>query len=255
MVRDVRGERGTATGESDTSKAFPRETTFSGSGSNIAHQLPMTDFLRSWNRGGLIVVFLASSTAVLLSAAHADAQIKEPGAHRSYSVELEPHALLLWRDHARDHWDDGSGYGLGMRASIPIVENGFVSSINNSVAIGFGLDWGRYSHRCWLRKDREWTGDCTNDEFLVPVVMQWNFYFTQAFSVFGEPGLAIRHSRWSWPNGYCDGPNGVVPCDYSDNDTDVEPVLYLGGRLGNDDVSFTFRVGWPYASVGASFFL
>jgi hypothetical protein len=224
-------------------------------GPNVALKWRMTHLFRSWNHAERILALLATSALVFLVAPRADAQIKQPGSHGSYSVELEPHLLLLWRDHSRDYWDDGSGYGLGMRASIPIVDNGFISSINNSVAIGFGLDWGRYSHQCWLKNDRDWKGDCSNDEVLIPVVMQWNFYLTRAFSLFGEPGLAVRHSRWSWPNGYCDGPNGAVPCDYSDSDTDVEPVLFVGGRVGNDDVSFTFRLGWPYASVGASFFL
>lgn len=206
-------------------------------------------------RGTLALTALAPLTAVLLVASSATAQIKQPGAHAQYSVELEPHAALWWRDHSRAYWDNGSGLGLGLRASIPIVDNGFVSSINNSVAIGFGLDWGRYSHRCWWRDNRDQSGDCSNDEVWVPVVMQWNFYLTRAFSVFGEPGLAIRHSRWSWPNGYCPGPNGAVACDYSDSDTGIEPVFFAGGRLGNEKLSFTFRVGWPYASVGASFFL
>ena len=33
------------------------------------------------------------------------------------------------------------GFGLGGRFSIPIVRNGFIGSINNSVAIGLGLEF------------------------------------------------------------------------------------------------------------------
>jgi hypothetical protein len=85
--------------------------------------------------------------------------------------------------------------------------------------------------------------------------MQWNFFLTRAFSLFAEPGLAVRHSRWNWPNGYCAGPSGPVGCNYSDSSTGLDPVFFVGGRVGTDNVRFTFRVGWPYASVGASFFL
>ena len=215
----------------------------------------MDHSIRSPRPGRLAIASIASFAVVLLVGSSADAQIKQPGAHAHYSVELEPHALLWWRDHSRDYWDDHAGLGLGLRASVPIVDNGFISSINNSVAIGFGLDWGRYSHRCYWDRKNNLGSDCSNDEFAAPVVMQWNFFITKAFSAFGEPGLVIRHSRWSWPNGTCDGPNGTYPCDYSDSDTRVDPVFFAGGRLGNEDVSFTFRIGWPYASVGASFFL
>ncbi|MBI5535193.1 MAG: hypothetical protein HY898_20875 [Deltaproteobacteria bacterium] len=72
----------------------------------------------------LRVAILAALASIVLIAPDAQAQIKQPGAHARYSVELEPHALAWWRDHSRDTWDNGSGWGLGLRASIPIVENG-----------------------------------------------------------------------------------------------------------------------------------
>lgn len=191
--------------------------------------------------------------AVQLPVREASAQIKERGAHARYAVELEPHALLWWGDRSH-YWDDGLGMGAGLRVSIPILQDGFVPSINNSVAIGFGGDWGRYDHQCWWRGDPSLNGDCVNNEFWFPVVMQWNFFMTKSFSLFGEPGLAIRHSRWTWPNGYCTTSSGPEVCDFSDSETGLEPAFYAGGRVGNENVAFTFRVGWPYASVGASFF-
>lgn len=201
---------------------------------------------------GVALASLAALTAMLFIASNADAQIKQPGAHPNYSVEIEPHGSVWWWDSSHD-WNNNSGLGLGLRASIPIVQNGFVSSINNSVAIGFGADWGHYSHRCWWQGNHDLAGNCSNNTFWFPVVMQWNFFFTKAFSLFGEPGVAIRHSRWSWQNGYCGGPGAPYNCDNSD--IGIEPVFFVGGRLGNESISFTFRVGWPYASVGASFFL
>ncbi|MBI5534690.1 MAG: hypothetical protein HY898_18335 [Deltaproteobacteria bacterium] len=202
-------------------------------------------------------VALASGAALTFALAVpicAEAQIKQPGAHPDYSVELEPHATLWWQDHDLGYGDHGTGLGLGLRASIPLVDNGFVKTINNNVALGFGFDWGHYSHNCWWGRNRAFYGDCTNNVYWFPVVMQWNFFITKAFSVFGEPGLAIRHYRWSWPTGYC-GPTPNTPCDDTYTDTTLDPVFFMGGRVGNDKVTFTFRVGWPYASLGASFFL
>src|SRR6185503_5679212 len=103
----------------------------------------------------------------------------------------EPHLLLGWRDF-RD------GPGVGFRGTIPIVQNGFVSSINDSVGIGFGFDAdpiGKGNH------------------FAVPVVMQWNFWLSTLWSVVGEPGAAIVFGQ---------GRGDAAP---------IVPVIYAGGRL------------------------
>jgi hypothetical protein len=62
--------------------------------------------------------------------------IKQPGEHPHYFFEAEPHVLLGW-PRFRDFHD---GPGIGFRGTIPLVFNGFVSTINNSVGIGFGFD-------------------------------------------------------------------------------------------------------------------
>jgi hypothetical protein len=208
----------------------------------------------------LRVSVLAGALCVLLVSTTATAQIKQPGAHRKYSVEIEPHGVLWWHASDYEYWDAGGGWGLGLRAAIPIMENGFVPSINNSAAIGFGLDWGHFKHNCrstWFDKHdtRYYSSECNTNSFWAPVVLQWNFYITKAFSVFGEPGLAINYTRWTWGDGQCLENGGWAPCTISDHAFNVDPVFFVGGRVGGEKVSFTFRLGWPYASVGASFFL
>ena len=64
------------------------------------------------------------------SSARADDTVKHPGDHPAYAFEAEPHVLLGW-----DGVYGGDGFGVGARFSIPIVDNGFVPQINNSVAI------------------------------------------------------------------------------------------------------------------------
>ena len=60
--------------------------------------------------------------------------------HPHYSEsELEPHALVGW-----DAQWVGTGFGLGGRISINLTHEGIIKKINNSVAIGFGLDWVHY---------------------------------------------------------------------------------------------------------------
>ncbi|MCL2725358.1 MAG: hypothetical protein FWD69_13080 [Polyangiaceae bacterium] len=171
--------------------------------------------------------------------AHAQSIIRIPGDHPNYAVEVEPHGLLGWADLYA-----GSGFGLGGRFSIPIVSNGFVPTINNSVGIGLGLDWVHYSG-CYFSGDR----GCSANYFLFPVVLQWNFWLTPQWSVFGEPGIFIYHG--SWNSGFC---NGIDGCRYP-TATSVDPAFYIGARYHfNARTSLTMRVGYPTISVGVSFF-
>jgi hypothetical protein len=67
--------------------------------------------------------------------------------------------------------------------------------------------------------------------------MQWNFWLTPHWSVFGEPGL-----------GFALAGKGPAP-DL------LHPILMAGGRYHfNDKIALTLRVGYPAISVGASFF-
>ena len=67
--------------------------------------------------------------------------------------------------------------------------------------------------------------------------MQWNFWISRQWSVFGEPGFAL----------------GLI----SPGDDRFQPfVFYGGGRwLFTDRAALTMRVGYPAFSVGVSFLL
>jgi hypothetical protein len=150
-------------------------------------------------------------------AAHADEQmiIKMPGEHPVYTFEIEPQLLLGWNE-LKD------GPGVGGRFVVPLINNGFVSSINNSVGIGFGFDVDPIR---------------TGNHFVIPVVLQWNFWLSTHWSVFGEPGVAIV---------------------FDNGDGKFGPVVYAGGRYHiTKEVAFTLRLGVPAldAAVGVSFFL
>lgn len=143
------------------------------------------------------------------------AQIKQPNSHISYSFELEPH-LLLGPISPLDPDDDAMG--LGFRGTYELVDPGFIMTINNTVGIGFGLDHQDYITR-------------------IPVVMQWNFWLHEKFSVYGEPGIAFRVR------------NKVG--------RSFDPfVMYVGGRWHfTEFAALTLRLGHPVASIGVSFFI
>lgn len=203
-----------------------------------------------------------AAALVLLLGSTARAQIKEPGNHQDYSVELEPHGLFSWG--YGPGWAS-DGFGLGARATIPIIQDGPIKTINNSMGIGFGLDWIHYSSSCygyygWGRYfgPRGYPGgyDCSGNSLLFPVVMQWNFWLTKVISVFGEPGFAIQHTWFDYYyfDARCGGPYNLCPTTYSH--TDFRFVFWGGARfMFGDTVGLTARVGWPYISIGASFLL
>src|SRR5687768_4462631 len=156
---------------------------------------------------------LAFALGAFPNAATADQLvIKRPGLHPNYTVELEPHLLLF-------PFHDGD-VGAGVRASFEIVDNGFITSINNTVGVGTGLDWG---------VDNAW----------VPIVLQWNFWLSRNWSVFGEPGVAVRLR------------------DNGRGKTSFDPiVVYGGGRFHfSENITLTLRLGRPTMSVGVSFLL
>ena len=207
-----------------------------------------------------VLPLLTAAGLLIPGAARADDTIRRPGDHPRYSVEIEPHGLIGWAA----QWA-GTGFGLGGRISINLTHDGFVKTINNSVAIGFGLDWVHYSATgCFY--DPRFANYCygpgyyASADFLqFPIVMQWNFYVAQRWSVFGEPGLYIYHGFYNAPNYPCNGP-GLPACGqfgygYYGSDTGVGPAFWVGGRFYfSDSTTLTMRLGYPdLLTVGVSF--
>ena len=196
----------------------------------------------------LLQTTLLALVLTVLTGAAAKAQIKSPGAHLHYDAEVDAHLVVQWAHEL--HWHD-EGIGLGVHVAIPVIDNGPVTTINNSLAVAFGLDWAHFGDSCDLPGVAD--DDCSANDFWFPVVAQWNFYFTKVVSAFPELGLAIQHS--SWDSEYCRQGNGnYVRCDDGGSDTDVELVMWLGVRFQlQDTFALTLRLGTPSLLLGASF--
>jgi hypothetical protein len=139
--------------------------------------------------------------------------IDQPGARTPYVFEAEPHVLI-------EPFGVPALPGGGFRGTIELLENGFIPPINNSVGIGFGAD-------------------ITPETLRIPVVLQWNFFLSNRWSVFGEPGAAIV---------IYDNRRDPSAIDYF--------AFYAGGRWHfSDRVTLTMRVGRPAFSLGFSFLL
>lgn len=187
---------------------------------------------------------------------HAAGIIRNPGDHPSYGVELEPHLLLAWDN----HWWGGTGYGLGMHAVIPFLDNGPIDRINNNMGIGFGLDWAHYSTDTWYGYcggvgPGFYACNAYGNSLLFPVYVQWNFFLTDIVSVYGEAGLGIVHDWFNvdYP-GPCPLRFGYYGC--SNSNTGVFPYFEGGGRfLFGQTIGLNVRLGWPFLSVGMSILL
>jgi hypothetical protein len=157
--------------------------------------------------------FTIGSLALARPASADQSVIKLPGVHPRYVFEAEPHVLVApFHDFLP---------GFGFRGTVEIVDNGFIPSINNTVGIGFGADFA---------KNGVW----------IPIVMQWNFWLSRNWSVFGEPGVAIRAGEGLGKHDDGVGWFGI----------------WAGGRYHfSDHVTLTMRVGRPTVSLGVSFLL
>jgi hypothetical protein len=123
----------------------------------------------------LLAISIGLGCATISRTAAADAYgINHPRQHIDYVFELEPEVVFVFRRPLDD------GPGIGVRGSIPVMFNGFIPSINNSVAVTFGFD-----------KDPAFRYHSYN----VPLALQWNFWLHRSFSIFGEPGVFLHFAE------------------------------------------------------------
>ena len=193
-----------------------------------------------------LLVFLAG-VMLCCSPPRAEAQPYPGKSAPDYRVELEPHLVLQW---TRGPYGNDDGVGVGLRAAIPVLDNGPLPNFPNNLAVSFGLDWVHFDG-CGHDDD----DDCGADSFLIPVAVQWNFWVTSWLSLFPELGLAIEHASWDWEGpGDCGPGPGPDDCD-DGSDTDVELVLWIGARFAvSRDVAVMLRLGTPSVLIGVSFF-
>jgi len=167
-------------------------------------------------RSLLVALVAAASIVAAAGPARADEQsiIRNYGDHPSYVFEAEPHLSLGFGY----PFDADNTLGVGFRGTFHIT-NGFVKGINDSVGVGVGIDFA----------------PAGPGYFIVPVVLQWNFWLSTHWSVFGEPGIAFTN-----------GPRSAI-----------DPlVFYAGGRFHfTERIALTIRLGYPDVSVGVSFLL
>jgi len=191
---------------------------------------------------------IPSSVLLFAPTAGAESIIKQPGNHPHYSWELEPHMALDWDG----HHELNSGFGPGVHVAIPIMHQGPITTINNNMAIKFGMDLTFHDcNRGYWGNWNNYQYDCSATSILLPVALQWNFYLTDIITVYGEPGIAIRHywSSQEFPGGNC--PGGI--CTWHNSETYALPYFGMGAKfMFGRSAGLNVRLGYPHATIGAS---
>lgn len=192
--------------------------------------------LRTFGTFGLAVACLALTGAA--HAADAPPQAQGPRAkwHPKYGAEMELHGTVA----AFDKFF--VGLGAGARLSFPVWANTPFKGIDNDLGFGVGFDAVRYG--AYKPKDpREPT--LTVASYYIPVYLQWNVWLGARASFFLEPTLLYRFATYV---DNCD--KTALPCA---KETRFMPSGSLGLRFRiAEHVAGTLRVGWPMATLGAS---
>lgn len=168
--------------------------------------------------------------------AQAELIIRNPDEH-TFRFNFEVHGIATY-----SFWGSFAP-GVGVRFQIPIMRNGFIPRLNNSIQLGVGLDAVFYPF--YRDAYNTFYGGLT-----VPVMLTWNFHLVPRFTLFGEVGLAPTLGFW---NGYYDrcGAGNFFWCY-------LTPGFAVGGHLHFRQPAgypaLTFRVGFPVnLTVGVTF--
>jgi hypothetical protein len=173
-----------------------------------------------------LVLATAGGSTLMPSTAHADHEIGTPfTGNRPF--QLDVHAGLLWY---------GIGFAAGARFGIPIMHNGFVSSIDNAVYLNFGADF------YYLDTYDDMLNRHYGAGFGIPVTLHWEFYFNDTWSAFAELGFQVFFHPRFFENGHF----------YADAGAWI--IGMVGGSLHfSEAIALTLRFGNPYVALGVTF--
>jgi hypothetical protein len=127
----------------------------------------------------------------------------------------------------------GFPFGLGGRYLIPILQDGFLPSVNDEFSIEFGADLsGAVGARFYPTLG-------------IPVEVLWNFHFTQKFSAYVKAGVVLEINFVPYA---C---VGTVVCRGA---VSASPIGNVGLMFKfSEKVSFRAEAGYPWIKVGLGF--
>jgi len=178
-----------------------------------------------------ILTVLALLAPGAMAPNNADAQDINTPHTGSRPFQLDLHAGFTWH---------GVGAASGVRFGIPLMENGFIGTLNNAVYLNFGADF------YWVQwRDRgRGNGWDYNWGMGFPVTLHWEFYFSESWSAFAEIGAQFYvHPEWLHGNGR-----------FEVRQWGQWFIAAVGGSWHiTPNFALTVRVGNPYVAAGLTF--
>lgn len=177
---------------------------------------------------------VSSLTVLFVLAMAPDAEAQRGRARKIDGVRFDVHLDLGWHQ----------AFGVGFRAEIPIVPDGFIrrGRVTDELAISFGGEfffWTFHGHHHDHDDDHHHNtlGDHDGISVMPLAVAQWNLYVNEEWSFFPELGAGFA---W-WGYEHCHGGS----C-HDHSYFRAYPVISAGARWHfSDRNALLFRVSWP----------
>jgi hypothetical protein len=188
---------------------------------------------------------VGDSTILETKVAHAQFIGNRPFSGGRRNIEINVHGNVYYGFDWYDTLDGYNAYyndyavGAGFHMLFPIVQNGFIRSINNAFYLGFFTDFN--FHPAFYNFNVQ-----TDPSFVSLAIgpfAQWRFFLFEILSVYADLGFGI----WPWflGNNYygCGNCGSVVVRGF--------PLFELGANLNfTRHIGMNFEFGYPWAKVG-----
>ncbi len=185
-----------------------------------------------------LLVLLALALGAPAFAAHTnpdtiDPALRESGGLLDGSSRVRERELVFLV--GMPDWYGGWGFGwrplgLGVRASLPLLHNGLLPDVNDSLGLEVGADLSFWAFSRWAT-------------FLdIPVELKWSLYLVPKVAVFLKLGIALemQFGQGCWGN-TCYGSSFFVPV----------PVAAVGlAAQMTSKISLRLEFGYPWFKIG-----
>lgn len=156
------------------------------------------------------------------------------GGRRNIEINIHGNAYYGFDWYYSNPYYNSFAVGPGFQMLFPVVQNGFIKTINNAFYVGFFTD---------LNFHPEYNRYGYSPSFFSLAIgpfVQWRFYLFEILSVYTNVGFGV----WPWFIG-----NNV----YGNDRVDINffPMFLLGANLHfTKHIGMNFEFGYPAAKVG-----
>jgi len=187
----------------------------------------------------LLTALVGDSTFLDGNLAHAQFIGDRPFSGGRRNIEINLHAQTYYGyDWYGEVYSSPYTIGPGFSMLFPVVQNGFIRTINDAFYVGFFTDFNNHPYYGGYNG---FGGYYSFWSVAIGPFVQWRFQLFQILSVYANVGFGI----WPWFVGNGQGvPNGTVALNFF-------PLFALGANLHfTKNIGMNFEFGYPSAKLG-----